>query len=91
MTTPISIIVVDDEPGLRAMVLDYLTTQGFVVDEAESGAALDKALSAKRPDLILLDVNMPGKTGSPSFDACGNRPSVWASSCSRQTRMRPAR
>ncbi|MCJ8055149.1 response regulator [Shinella curvata] len=63
MTTTTSIVIVDDEPGLRAMIQDYLTMQGFIVDEAESGASLDKLLSTKRPDLILLDVNMPGEDG----------------------------
>lgn len=63
MTSATSIIVVDDEPGLRAMIQDYLTMQGFVVEGAESGVALDKLLAASRPDLILLDVNMPGEGG----------------------------
>lgn len=63
MTSATSIIVVDDESGLRAMIQDYLTMQGFTVDEAESGVALDKLLATKRPDLILLDVNMPGEDG----------------------------
>lgn len=63
MTPPTSIVVVDDEPGLRFMIQDYLTMQGFAVDAVESGAALDRLLALQRPDLILLDVNMPGEDG----------------------------
>lgn len=63
MTSPTSVFVVDDEPGLRAMIQDYLGVQGFVVEGAENGAALDRLLATKRPDIILLDVNMPGEDG----------------------------
>lgn len=60
--TGLRVIVVDDEPALRAMVEDYLTLQGFRVTQAEGGAALDRALAAGA-DLILLDINMPGEDG----------------------------
>jgi DNA-binding response OmpR family regulator len=58
-----SIVVVDDEPGLRGMIEDYLTMQGYSVQPAENGAALDRLLASKTPDLILLDVNLPGEDG----------------------------
>jgi DNA-binding response OmpR family regulator len=58
-----NIVVVDDEPGLRGMIEDYLTMQGYAVQPAENGAALDKLLATKSPDLILLDVNLPGEDG----------------------------
>ncbi|SOC36759.1 winged helix family two component transcriptional regulator [Rhizobium subbaraonis] len=57
------IFVVDDEPGLRSMIEDYLSLQGFVVSAAENGAALDRLLAARRPAAIVLDVNMPGEDG----------------------------
>ncbi|MDB5525287.1 MAG: response regulator [Rhizobium sp.] len=57
------IVVVDDEPGLRGMIEDYLSMQGYSVQPAENGAALDKLLAIKSPDLILLDVNLPGEDG----------------------------
>ena len=57
------ILVVDDEAGLRAMIEDYLTMQGFDVLQAENGAALDRMLAKARPEVIVLDVNMPGEDG----------------------------
>lgn len=58
-----NIVVVDDEPGLRGMIEDYLSMQGYSVHPAENGAALDKLLATRSPDLILLDVNLPGEDG----------------------------
>lgn len=57
------VLVVDDEAGLRAMIEDYLTIQGFDVLQAGNGAALDRVLATARPDVIVLDVNMPGEDG----------------------------
>jgi DNA-binding response OmpR family regulator len=58
-----NIVVVDDEPGLRGLIEDYLSMQGYAVHQAEGGAALDRLLSSKSADLILLDVNLPGEDG----------------------------
>jgi two-component system phosphate regulon response regulator OmpR len=52
------VIVVDDEPGLRDMVAEYLSNHGFEVATADSGKALDERLSARQADLVLLDVNL---------------------------------
>jgi two-component system OmpR family response regulator len=57
------IIVVDDEEHIREMVADYLNGQGFSAHAASGGAALDGLLADFRPDLILLDVNMPDEDG----------------------------
>ena len=57
------IIVVDDEEHIRDMVADYLNGQGFSASAASGGAALDALLADGRPDLILLDVNMPEEDG----------------------------
>jgi DNA-binding response OmpR family regulator len=57
------IIVVDDEQHIREMVADYLNGQGFEAAAASGGAALDVMLAEGRPDLILLDVNMPEEDG----------------------------
>jgi DNA-binding response OmpR family regulator len=59
----VNIIVVDDEPGLRGMIEDYLSMQGFSVASAENGAALDRLLATHSPDMLLMDVNMPGEDG----------------------------
>ena len=58
-----AILVVDDEPDLRALLEDYLGSHGFSVRTAEDTAALDRRLAEAPADLILLDINMPGETG----------------------------
>lgn len=57
------ILVVDDSPTERYYLSDLLIKKGFTVSTAENGEdALDK-IKADRPDLILMDVVMPGKNG----------------------------
>ncbi len=63
MTRPARIVVVDDEPDLRLMLEDYLTSHGLAVRTAGSGAELDAALRAEPAELLILDVNMPGEDG----------------------------
>jgi len=57
------ILVVDDEPQIRRIMRVTLTGEGYEVDDAKTGEeALDK-VRAFRPDLVLLDYNMPGIGG----------------------------
>lgn len=57
------ILVVDDEPELRQMLRRYLVAEGFDVAEAKDGErALSKVRDA-RPELIVLDVGLPGRDG----------------------------
>jgi two-component system, OmpR family, KDP operon response regulator KdpE len=58
-----SILIVDDEPQIRRVLRATLSSQGYAVAEARSGdEALDQ-IRGERPDLVLLDVNMPGHSG----------------------------
>jgi two-component system phosphate regulon response regulator OmpR len=57
------IIVVDDEPGLRDMVGEYLSKHGFAVRGAASGAAFDALFAELAADLVLLDVNLGPEDG----------------------------
>jgi two-component system phosphate regulon response regulator OmpR len=57
------IIVVDDEPEIRSMLVDYLGHAGFAVRAAEDGAAMRRILAEQPADLVLLDINMPGEDG----------------------------
>jgi two-component system KDP operon response regulator KdpE len=58
-----NILVVDDEPQIRRVLRSTLTAQGYVLTDAKTGEeAVDIARKAK-PDLILLDLNMPGMGG----------------------------
>jgi two-component system OmpR family response regulator len=57
------ILVVDDDPGLRRALMDYLAGTEFSVRSVDGAVAMDAALVARVPDLIILDVMMPGETG----------------------------
>lgn len=57
------IVIVDDEKDVRETFGDYLTSRGYEVSLAESGAALRECVARKAPDLVLLDLNMPGEDG----------------------------
>jgi two-component system, OmpR family, KDP operon response regulator KdpE len=62
-----TILIVDDEAQIRRVMRTTLSSHGYSVIETKSGEeALDK-LRTERPDLILLDVNMPGSSG---LDVC---------------------
>jgi len=58
-----SILVVDDEPQIRRVLRSTLTSNGYVIREVKSGEEAVEAVRQERPDLILLDVNMPGIGG----------------------------
>ena len=62
-TSPITLLVVDDEGALREPLADYLTRQGFVVRQAASAAEARSRLREETPDLVLLDIMMPGEDG----------------------------
>ena len=57
------ILFVDDDADLRRIVKDQLVPQGFVVDEAEDGAKAIGMLEKGNYNLMLLDINMPVKSG----------------------------
>ena len=54
------ILVVDDEPQIRRVLRTTLTSHGYTVAEARTGDEALEQIRSERPDLILLDVNMPG-------------------------------
>ncbi|MFA5802071.1 MAG: response regulator [Thermoleophilia bacterium] len=60
---PKHILIVDDERSLRALVRVNLEVDGFEVSEAVDGVEAMKMLEGMRPDLVLLDIMMPGKDG----------------------------
>ena len=57
------IVVVEDEPAQRTLLVDYLTSQNFRVSAAENGVALRKLTERELPALVLLDVGLPGEDG----------------------------
>lgn len=57
------IFVVDDEAAARDMIGDYLRMQGFAVTLCDGGPSLRAAVERARPDLVVLDLNMPEEDG----------------------------
>jgi two-component system KDP operon response regulator KdpE len=62
-----TILVVDDEPQIRRVLRSTLSSNGYVITEAKSGEEAVDLLRKEKPDLVLLDVNMPGIGG---IEAC---------------------
>ncbi|HEY5247825.1 MAG TPA: response regulator, partial [Dermatophilaceae bacterium] len=63
MTTPASILIVDDEPQNRRLLEALLGPEGYVTRTAASGKEALASIADDPPDLILLDVMMPGMDG----------------------------
>ena len=57
------VLVVEDDEGIREMLKYNLVTAGFTVQEAADGAAGLRTARTSRPDLILLDLMLPGMSG----------------------------
>ena len=58
-----TILVVDDEPQIRRVMRSTLSTHGYLITEAKTGEEGVEAVRKERPDLVLLDINMPGMDG----------------------------
>jgi len=57
------ILVVDDEPDIRGLVSEILQDEGYEVETAENAEQAKKIRRQRRPDLVLLDIWMPGEDG----------------------------
>ncbi len=62
-TTAVKILVVDDEPPIRKLLRVGLGAQGYIVNEAQSAASAWASVAEDRPDLIVLDLGLPDKSG----------------------------
>jgi CheY-like chemotaxis protein len=63
LTAPKHVLVVEDDASIRALLEDILCQRGYSVAVAQSGTeALDR-IRERRPDLVLLDLMMPGMNG----------------------------
>jgi len=60
---PAHLLIVDDDARICRMLERYLTQEGFTVDIAEDGNGMWAALEGSRPDLVILDVMLPGVDG----------------------------
>jgi two-component system phosphate regulon response regulator OmpR len=63
MSTNGCVLIVEDDSDIREMVAEYLSGQGYEVYQAESGADMREAIERNLPDVVLLDVRLPGEDG----------------------------
>src|ERR1700733_6584720 len=68
------ILVIDDEPMVRATLAQVLADEGYLVDVAGDGAEPLDSVHAARPDAILLDLMMPGMNGRQFLQALRDEP-----------------
>lgn len=81
------ILVVDDDLGLCDLLHQYLEKQGFSVDTVEDGRAMDIYLENSIPDLIILDLMLPGEDGlsiAKRLDSSGKIPLIMLSACGEE-------
>jgi len=57
------IVLVEDDEDIRRLVRDLLAREGFAVEVADTAVAFDQVLARKRPDLVILDLMLPGEDG----------------------------
>ncbi len=58
-----TIMIVEDDREIRSLLADFLGREGYAAVCAENGEAMDRALLRTRPDLIVLDIMLPGEDG----------------------------
>ena len=68
MTKPYHLYVVEDDAALRDMLATYLEKQGLVVTAMATAEDMLRRIHRLRPDLIVLDVTLPGLSGADVRD-----------------------
>jgi DNA-binding response OmpR family regulator len=63
MSPSARLLIVDDDPSVREMLAEYLQDHGYAVAEAASGAQMRERIEAELPDVVLLDIRLPGEDG----------------------------
>ncbi|MEP9355151.1 response regulator [Xanthobacter sp. KR7-65] len=58
-----TLLLVEDDREIRSLLADFLGREGYAVLAAEDGAAMDRLLATTRPDLVVLDLMLPGEDG----------------------------
>ena len=71
-----TILLVDDDPDIREFVTFNLAKEGYTVVTAKDGAEGVEAVKKHRPDLVLLDVMMPGMDGIEACEAIRTNPDI---------------
>jgi CheY-like chemotaxis protein len=68
-----TVLVVDDEPVLRVLMREILQDEGYAVLDAADGRGMLELLQGVHPDLVLMDVMMPGVDGREAYQALRSR------------------
>jgi DNA-binding response OmpR family regulator len=63
MSAPPNILLVDDEPPIRELVRGYLEREGFTVSTGDDGLAALERVRVDKPDVVVLDLMLPGLDG----------------------------
>ena len=74
--TPARILVVEDERDIAALVAYHLTKEGYRVRTAEGGTEALEAAAGERPDLLVLDLMLPGLSGYEVLGEMRRRPEL---------------
>jgi two-component system phosphate regulon response regulator PhoB len=69
-----TVLVVDDEPVLRTIVREILHEEGYAVIEAADGRVMLEIMEREHPDLVLMDVMMPGVDGREAYRQLRSHP-----------------
>ena len=88
MTDPAQphVLVVDDDPRLRALLQKFLARSGFMVTAARDAAHARRLIEGLEFDLIVLDVMMPGENGLRLTASSASKPVPTTTSASRSSR-----
>ncbi|ABK44845.1 two component transcriptional regulator, winged helix family [Magnetococcus marinus MC-1] len=57
------ILIVEDDEGIRELLTDYLTQNGFICSALPDGSKLRETMDRARPDLVVMDLMLPGEDG----------------------------
>jgi DNA-binding response OmpR family regulator len=63
MRAAATILIVEDDPEIRQLVSDLMRREGFDVEAAGDATEMDEILARRRPDLVVLDLMLPGEDG----------------------------
>jgi len=77
--SPLSILVVDDEPAIRSAIVRYFAGLGHTVDAAGTGIEAHALLESRRYDALLLDLRMPDTSGDAIYRELAERDPTHAS------------
>jgi YesN/AraC family two-component response regulator len=77
MTTP-KVLIADDVEDIRDLLSMFLEDEVDIVGEAEEGNEALELIDSLKPDMIFLDINMPGVTGLEILDRIKDKPEIFS-------------